>query len=93
MTKSAHQRPRRHKQHSVRRVIQPHGGGGRPLPEETGLQLPQRRFLPLVGYVYTNYPKLWKPARATSRITALWIIGVSLVVIVVCLVLALLRAA
>ena len=93
MTKSAHRRPRHHKQHSVRRVIQPHAGGGRPIPEETGLQLPQRHFLPMVGYVYTNYPKRWKPERATPRNTALWICGASLVVIVVCLVLALLRAA
>lgn len=47
----------------------------------------------MVGYVYINYPKLWKPERATPRNTALWICGASLVVIVVCLVLALLRAA
>lgn len=58
MTKSTPRHPQHHKVHRVRRVSQSHGGGGRPLPEGSDLQLPRWRYMPILGFVSSSdYPK------------------------------------
>lgn len=88
MAENTSRQHRHHKQHRARRRPQSHAsGGGRPIPEESGLQLPQMHFAPYLGNFFT-YPKGWTFNGLTPGRAAFLAGAGGLLVIVACLALA-----
>jgi hypothetical protein len=82
-----HRIHRHHKEHRAHRGPQTHAGGGRPISEESGLQLPQTRFAPYIGTFFT-YPKGWKFNWLTPGRTAFLVAAGGFLIIVACMALA-----
>jgi hypothetical protein len=60
MTKNAPHNHRHHKRHTTYRGKQAHDGGGKPISEEEGLQLPQMSYQPIPWLPRIIYPKGWR---------------------------------
>jgi hypothetical protein len=87
MAESTSRQHRHHKEHRARRGPQTHAGGGRPIAEESGLQLPQMHSAPYLGNFFT-YPKGWKFNWLTPGRTAFLVTAGALLIVVACLALA-----
>jgi hypothetical protein len=87
MAENTSRQHRHHKEHRARRRPQSHTSGGRPIPEESGLQLPQMHFAPYLGNFFT-YPKGWTFNWLTPGRAAFLAGAGGLLVVVACLALA-----